>query len=100
MRPPAPTDLLGDPLPDGALARLGSTRFLHENGVTHVSYSPDGRTLASFDGALHLWDPATGRLRQHVETGVGHGNGSVQFAYAPDGRSLAVRPISGRACMT
>jgi RNA polymerase sigma factor (sigma-70 family) len=95
VRPPAPTDLLGDPLPDGALARLGSTRFLHEYFVSQVRYSPDGATLASSDGALHLWDPATGRLRQHVETGAGRGSGHVPFAYAPDGRSMAVQSDSG-----
>ena len=91
VRPPVPTDLSGDPLPDGALARLGTTRFLHEYFATQVSYSPDGATLASFDGALHLWDPATGRLRHHIETGAGRGSGHVPFAYAPDGRSLAVQ---------
>jgi WD40 repeat protein len=90
VRPPASTDLAGDLLPDGALARLGSTRFLHAASPTQIAYAPDGATLASFDGALYLWDPSTGRERHRIETGAGHGIGHVQFAFAPDGQSLAV----------
>jgi len=89
--PPAPTDLAGDPLPAGALARLGTTRFLHAFGPTQIAYSTDGATLASFDGSLYLWDPLTGRERHRIETGAGRGTGYVPFAYAPDGQSLAVQ---------
>jgi RNA polymerase sigma factor (sigma-70 family) len=93
VRPPAPTDLGGDPLPDGALARLGTTRFLHGSHVNQVTYSPDGATLVSFDGALHFWDPSTGRERRRIETGVGSGTGFDQFAFAPDGQSVAVQVV-------
>jgi RNA polymerase sigma factor (sigma-70 family) len=88
---PVPTDLASDPLPDGALFRIGTTRFLHATHVQHIVFSPDGASLASYDGAVHLWDPLTGRERRRIETGPGRGNGSVQLAYAPDGRSLAVQ---------
>jgi RNA polymerase sigma factor (sigma-70 family) len=91
--PSAPTDLAGDPLPAGALARLGTTRFLHAAGPTQIAYAPDGATLASFDGALNLWDPLTGRERRRIETGAGNGIGHVHFAYSPDGRSLAVKAL-------
>ena len=88
---PVPIDPAGDPLPDGALARLGTTRFLHGTHVSHVTRSPDGTTLASSDGTLYLWDPLTGRERHHIETGM------VQaFAYAPDGQSLAVQVLDMR----
>jgi WD40 repeat protein len=89
--PPAPTDVAGDRLPAGAVARLGTTRFLHAASPTEIAYAADGATLASFDGDLHLWDPVTGRERRRIETGAGRGSGFVPFAYAPNGQSLAVQ---------
>ena len=47
--------------------------------------------LASSDGALHLWDAATGLERPTIKTGM------VQaFAYAPDGESIAVQALEAR----
>ena len=91
--PPAPTDPAGDPLPAGALARLGTTRFLHAARPTQIAYAPDGATLTSFDGALYFWDPMTGRELRCIETGAGNGIGHVQFAYSNDGRSLAAKAV-------
>jgi WD40 repeat protein len=56
------TDRYGDPLPDGALARLGTTRLRHGGNVTFVAFGPDGRTLitAAADN-VRIWDLASGR---------------------------------------
>jgi WD40 repeat protein/beta-lactamase regulating signal transducer with metallopeptidase domain len=56
------TDLHGDPLPAGALARLGTTRWRHGANVTFVTFGSDGTTLltASQDNTIRLWDLATG----------------------------------------
>src|SRR5262249_42627383 len=68
-------DRFGDPLPAGALARLGTERFRHTYPGP-VVYSPDGKSLASLthprdaDNPLRqfavLWDAATGKKLLHI----------------------------------
>src|ERR1043165_278643 len=41
------TDLYGDPLPEGAIARLGTLRLTHLGGIEAVAISPDGTMAAS-----------------------------------------------------
>src|SRR5262245_19149966 len=37
----------GDPLPEGAVARLGTLRLVHLGGLASVAVSPDGKVIAS-----------------------------------------------------
>jgi RNA polymerase sigma factor (sigma-70 family) len=58
-----PTTDQPDPLPAGALARLGTMRFQHGADVNAVAFTSDGKGLVSASpaGTVCLWDAATGR---------------------------------------
>src|SRR3954463_4326188 len=55
----APHAAAADPEP---LARLGSDRFRQAERVTAITYSPDGKRLATADSeTIYLWDAGDGR---------------------------------------
>src|SRR5581483_4167945 len=55
-------DRLGDPLPPGALLRLGTVRFQHGKGIEAAALAPDGKLLVTAGtDAVRVWDTATGR---------------------------------------
>jgi WD40 repeat protein len=62
----------------------------HSNTVTSVTFSPDGRTLASaglvYDQTIKLWDVATG---EEINTLTGHSRSVVSISFSPDGKVLA-----------
>lgn len=64
-RAPAPekTDAAGDPLPPGALARMGSSRFHHGSNVHRLMVSADGKWVISYGShtGYRVWDLATGK---------------------------------------
>jgi WD40 repeat protein len=66
------TDLYGDPLPSGAVARLGTVRLrTTDGGPRYVAFSPDGKTVVSPSAAgwsLDVWDTADGRLLRRLES--------------------------------
>ena len=96
---PAGVDFFGDPLPHGAVARLGTLRFNHGTTIEQVAYSPDGRFLASLgvDGVVRLWNSSTGCEIRQV------GPSDERFAsmsFQPDGKTmnLEIRQVwDGRA---
>lgn len=77
-----------DPLPPGALARLGSARLRHGGLVRAVGFSPDGALLASasHDRTVSLWEVPTGSERLRLR---GHDGDVLALAFAPNGTLLA-----------
>ena len=60
----------------------------HTSWVGSVSFSPDGRTLASgsWDNTIRLWDVETG---DHIRTLTGHTDPVYSVAFSPDGSTIA-----------
>jgi WD40 repeat protein len=90
-RPAKPyLDLHGDPLPRGAIARLGTVRFRHAGAVHAVAFSEDGKLLAaSSDGRnmVVIWDRATGHKLREIPVGD-RGLPPTQLRFSPDGKRL------------
>ena len=97
--PPAKTaveqvDRLGDPLPQGALVRLGTLRFQPPQCVNDMVLSPDGKTLVTIGGLIVAFDTATGKQRWEANANESeyesHGSryGGCGLAFASHGRWL------------
>jgi RNA polymerase sigma factor (sigma-70 family) len=94
-RPPADerprADRYGDPLPDGAVARLGTVRFRQEGWTQGaLAFLADGKTLVSATDqghALLFWEASTGRRLRTVSTAP---LSIHSFALAPDRKRIAV----------
>jgi WD40 repeat protein len=60
-------DLYGDPLPAGAVARLGTLRWRQLDGVSRLAFSADGRFFVGggFD-SVTIWDARTGQILRTI----------------------------------
>jgi RNA polymerase sigma factor (sigma-70 family) len=90
-------DAYGDPLPDGAIRRLGTLRFRQGGGqINRLLLSRDGKTLVSKcfygDPTIRVWEFPAGKLAHSFP---GHYAENRAVAITPDGKTLAV----GRGAM-
>jgi WD40 repeat protein len=83
------TDLHGDPLPPGVVARLGSSRLRHFGGVFAFAFTPDGKAIVSGGGdkTLRFWDAETGKEKRQLRC---DSSSVTHLAFTPDGKTLAV----------
>ena len=102
----ARVDKYGDPLPDGAIVRLGSLRFADPGGIRSVAVSPDGKVVAS--GTYHskagakgeaitirLWDTKTGaQIRAFSAPGP-----VPALAFDPAGHTLFAGGFARISCL-
>jgi RNA polymerase sigma factor (sigma-70 family) len=84
-------DLHGDPLPEGAVARVGTLRLFHGGDLTALAYARDGKTLASCAYGIRLWDTATGKELGEYRNGD---DALFTLSFSPDCKLLAA---GGRA---
>ncbi|HEV3263703.1 MAG TPA: WD40 repeat domain-containing protein, partial [Gemmataceae bacterium] len=85
------TDLYGDLLPPGALARLGTVRWRSGASLWLVQFMPDGRSIISAAEdddrvTVSLWDRATGKPLRRFG---GRQRSTTHFTLSPDTRVLA-----------
>ena len=105
-------DHYGDPLPAGAIARIGTIRLRNMGEISLVALSPDGKLLVTTADRrpLQVWNTATGAFIREIplplnEAEIGprerpEPDGVLAMAFPSDSRSLYVVTDSGnlRVC--
>jgi len=80
------TDAMGDPLPAGAVARLGSNRFRVPGPVKSLAFGPGDRSLVAHGGdEVLVWDARTGKELRRFAVPDG-----CASALAPGAKTLAL----------
>jgi len=88
--PAVAKDIYGDPLPPGAVARLGALRFRHDGGPYKLAFTGDGKILVgSTRSGIIFWDSGSGKELQRLK------EPGRLVEVTPDGNSLAIVKRSG-----
>jgi WD40 repeat protein len=92
-------DRFGDPLPDGAIARLGSLCLRPQWPVITGAFAPDGKLLAAggcdvwLKGGVLIWDTASGKEVRRLSFGFPFSVYGLRFS--ADGKSLILAGSDG-----
>jgi WD40 repeat protein len=91
---PAEAAAAEEALPNGAIARLGSTRFRHGDMVSTLSFSADGKTLATVSpgrpSGICVWNVADGTLLRQFKDKIYY-----SCAMSPDGCTVVLAQYQG-----
>jgi len=95
------TDRYGDPLPEGAIARIGTIRFRDNNAIHSICYCPDGKILAAIgNDGVRLWDAVTGKVLHSYNLPASSQEKSIPWIgytrgfFSPDGQRLWLQSSS------
>ena len=94
-QPPVSKDYYGDPLPAGAIVRIGTSRLKHGGLlVDAVAYSHDGKLIASggHGKEIFLWEAQTGKEVRRLALQQGY---IRALAFSPKGDLLASGDMVG-----
>jgi RNA polymerase sigma factor (sigma-70 family) len=83
-------DQFGEPLPDGAVARLGTRRLKHASSIKSMAFTTSSKQLLSLghlDG-MRVWDAASGKEIHHLAPNPNIGGSVADTLVHPDGRSI------------
>lgn len=84
----APKDKYGDPLPDGAVARIGTVRLNHAGHVYQLLFAPDEALLLSIgERGLRSWRVDSG---EEAAFSIKAKKELRCMAFSPDGKTLAI----------
>src|SRR5262245_28029889 len=66
---PAGKDVYGDPLPEGAIARLGTIRWRHSTTVIFAAFLEGGKSVLSVadDRTIRVWEYPSGKELRQIE---------------------------------
>jgi WD40 repeat protein len=91
------TDRHGDPLPAGAVQRLGTLRYCQQDSLIDAfAFAPDGTTYATVANTgkvptVRLWHTATGQ--EFLRVSGTSSETILHVAFAPDGKSIAASTV-------
>lgn len=99
---PASVDASGDPLPVGAVARLGTLRMRHDAAITCQAVANDGKLIATGGGrTVRVWDAVTGRQLYALTINQnGRAVAPSAVCFSPDGKLLGAMGAYGMGMLT